>query len=208
LADIREGLAWFLRHKLLRLLAVVVASLAFCQAMVFAELVLYGTRELHLGRAGYGLFFAGAAVGNVVGSLLAGRIHGRWGPARCLVGAAALAGSAYLVLSVTSAIWMAAAVLFAEAVGVAVGNVTTLSLRQQVIPGELLGRVGAAFRFLLYGLIPLGALTGGLLAATLGVRSAIGIAGALQLGALALAAPLLVRRINLVSRPSAVSSGE
>jgi hypothetical protein len=86
-------------------------------------------------------------------------------------------------------------------VGVAVGNVTTLSLRQRVIPAELLGRVGAAFRFLLYGLIPLGSLTGGLLAAALGIRSAIGIAGALQLVVLALAAPLLVRRINLVGRP-------
>jgi hypothetical protein len=144
----------------------------------------------------------------VVGSFFAGRIHGRWGPARCLVGAATLAGTAYLVLSMTSTVWTAGAVLFAEAVGVAVGNVTTLSLRQRVIPGELLGRVGAAFRFLLYGLIPLGALTGGLLTAALGVRTAIGIAGAVQLIVVALVAPLLVRRISLVertwSRPGAI----
>ncbi len=199
LADIKEGVAWFLRNRLLRLLALVVASLAFCQAMVFAELVLYGTHQLHLGHAEYGLFFAGAAAGNVVGSLTASRIHERWGPARCIVGAALLASTAYLVLSFTSSVLIAVAVLFAEAVGVAVGNVTTLSLRQRVIPPELLGRVGAAFRFLLYGLIPLGALMGGLLTAALGVRTAIGIAGALQLVSLAAAAPALVRRINHVS---------
>jgi MFS family permease len=197
-ADIWEGLAWFLRNRLLRLLAVVVASLAFCQAMVFAVLVLYGTNQLHLSHAGYGLFFAAAATGNVVGSLVAGRVHGRWGPARCLVSAAFLAGTAYLVLSVTSAVWMAAAVLCVEAIGVAVGNVTTLSLRQRVIPRELLGRVGAAFRFLLYGLIPAGALAGGLLTAALGVRMTIAIAGALQLIVLAIARPALVRRIKLV----------
>jgi MFS family permease len=206
LTDTREGLTWFLRNRLLRLLALVVASLAFCQAVVFAELVLYGTHQLQLGRAGYGLFFAGAAAGNVVGSLLAGRIHGKWGPARCLVAAATLAGAAYLVLSVTTAVWVAAAVLFAEAVGVAVGNVTTLSLRQRVIPHELLGRVGAAFRFLLYGLIPLGALTGGLLTAAFGVRGAIGIAGTLQLITLGVAAPLLIRRINEVDGPRFGSS--
>jgi MFS family permease len=200
LADIGEGLVWFLRHRLLRLLAVVVASLAFCQAMVFAELVMYGTGQLHLGHTGYGLFFAGAAAGNVIGSLAAGRIHGRWGPSRCLLGAAILAGSAYLVLSATSTVMTAAAVLFIEAVAVAVGNVTTLSLRQRLIPESLLGRVGAAFRLLLYGLAPVGALTGGLLTAALGVRSAFAVAGAVQLVVLALAAPLLIRRINLAAR--------
>jgi MFS family permease len=198
--DIKEGLVWFFHNPLLRLLAVVVASLAFCQAMVFAELVVYGTRQLHLSHAGYGLFFAVAATGNVLGSLWASRVHSRFGPARSLVGAAVLAGAAYLVLSMTSAVGLAAAVLFVEGVGVAIGNVTTLSLRQRVIPHELLGRVGAAFRLLLYGLVPIGALTGGLLTATLGVRHAFGIAGALQLILLVLAAPVLVRRINLVSR--------
>ena len=204
--DIKEGLVWFLRNPLLRLLAVVVASLAFCQAMVFAELVLYGTRQLHLSHTAYGLFFAGAAAGNVIGALLAGRVYRRWGPARSLVGAAVLAGAAYLVLSVTSTVTVAAAVLFVEAVGVAIGNVTTLSLRQRVIPPDLLGRVGAAFRLLLYGLVPVGALTSGLLTATLGVRSAVGIAGAVQLIVLALAAPALVRRINLMSRSWARAS--
>jgi hypothetical protein len=143
----------------------------------------------------------------VIGSLLAGRVYRRCGPARSLVGAAVLAGAAYLVLSVTSTVAVAAAVLFVEAVGVAIGNVTTLSLRQRVIPLDLLGRVGAAFRLLLYGLVPVGALTSGLLTATLGVRTAVGIAGAVQLVVLALAAPVLVRRINLASRSWASASG-
>jgi predicted MFS family arabinose efflux permease len=207
LSDIREGLTWFLRHRLLRLLAVVVASLAFCQAMVFAELVLYGTHQLHMGHVGYGLFFAGAAAGNVAGSLAAGRVHSWWGPAKCIVGAALLAGSAYVVLSFTSTVTTAGAMLFVEAVAVAVGNVTTLSLRQRVIPGELLGRVGAAFRLLLYGLVPLGALTSGLLTAALGVRSTLAIAGTVQLVVLALAAPLLIPRINLAARSWSVSAG-
>jgi MFS family permease len=200
---------------LLRLLAVVVASLAFCQAMVFADLVLYGTHQLHLTHTGYGLFFAVVAVGNVVGSLLAGRIHARFGPARCLVGAAVLAGTAYLVLSVTAAVFTGAAVLFLEAVGVALGNVTTISLRQRIIPDRLLGRVGGAFRLLIFGLIPVGALTGGLVTAAFGVRAAFFTAGAVQLVTLALTAPALIRRIQVAvanahleerRRPMAVKS--
>jgi MFS family permease len=195
-ADIRAGLRWFLGNRLLRLLAVVVASLAFCQAMVFGELVLYGTHQLHLGHIGYGLFFAGTAIGDVVGSLGAGRIYARWGPARCIIGAAVTAGVAYLVLSATAAVATALVVLFLEAFAVAVGNVTTLSLRQRIIPIELLGRVGSAFRMLVFGLIPLGALTGGLVAAAFGLHTAFRTAGALQLVVLALAGPMLVQRIR------------
>jgi len=204
-ADVREGLRWFAGHRLLRLLALVVASLAFCQAMVFAELVLYGTHNLHLGRVGYGLFFAGASAGNVLGSLGAGRIHARFGPVRCLVGAAIVAGGAYLALSVTSSVVLAASVLFLEAVGVAVGNVTTLSLRQRVIPAELLGRVGSAFRMLMYGLIPVGALAGGLVSTEIGVSEAFRVAGVLQLLVFALAAPALMRRIR-ASEPAGASA--
>ena len=200
LAEIQEGLRWFAHHALLRLLALVVASLAFCQAMVFAEMVLYGSHQLHLGQVGYGLFFAGASAGNVLGSLAAGRIHARLGPARCLIGAAILAGFAYLVLSVTSDVAAATSVLFVEAVGVAVGNVTTLSLRQRVIPPELLGRVGSAFRLLLYGLVPVGALASGLVTAEIGIRGAFRIAGAVQLLVVVLAAPAVVRRIGRVEK--------
>jgi MFS family permease len=199
-ADIRAGLRWFLSNRLLRVLAVVVASLAFCQAMVFAELVLYGTRQLHLGHVGYGLFIAGTATGDIVGSLGAGRIYARWGPARCIVGAAVLAGTAYLVLSETSAVATALVVLFLEAGAVAVGNVATLSLRQRVIPLELLGRVGSAFRLLLFGLVPVGALTGGLVTAAFGLSTAFRTAGIIQLVVLVLAAPMLIWRIRQAER--------
>jgi hypothetical protein len=116
------------------------------------------------------------------------------------VAAAVVAGTAYLVLSITVAIGIAAAVLFLEAVGVAVGNVTTLSLRQRVIPSELLGRVGAAFRLLLFGLAPIGALAGGVVTAAFGVRHAFFVAGAVQLVSFAVAAPFLLRRIHQAER--------
>lgn len=200
LADMVAGLRWFLSQRLLRLLAVVVASLAFCQAMVLSELVLYGTHHLHLSRVGYGVFFALAASGNVLGAVFAGRVLARLGTARGVVGAAVVSGAAYLILSVTTSVISATAALFLEAVAVAVGNVTTRSLRQRVIPGELLGRVGAAFRMLLYGFIPLGALAGGLVASHADVEDAFAVAGAAQLLVVALVAPALVRRIKASER--------
>jgi preprotein translocase subunit SecY len=44
------------------------------------------------------------------------------------------------------------------------GNVIIASLRQAIIPGHLLGRVASAYRLVVLGALPLGALAGGLLA--------------------------------------------
>src|SRR6202011_5775532 len=57
-ADIRIGVRWLCDHRLLRLLAIVVSTFAFCQAAVLSVLVLYGLHVLHLTNAGYGLFLA------------------------------------------------------------------------------------------------------------------------------------------------------
>jgi MFS family permease len=195
LADVSFGLRWFVRHPLLRLLALVVSSFAFCQAVVLSVLVLYGLHILHLGRAGYGLFLAGAAVGNVMGGLLAGRVHALLGPSRAILAAGAVASCGYLMLSRTSTVSVAVAGLAIEALAVALGNVATLSLRQVVIPSELLGRVNNAFRTGVLGVVPLGALVGGVLAADFGLHTTFAVAGLVQLSVLGLVGHRLSVRI-------------
>ena len=46
-------------------------------------------------------------------------------------------------------------------------NVVTVSLRQSLIPSNLLGRVNSVYRFLAWGTIPVGALIGGALVSAL-----------------------------------------
>ncbi len=55
-------------------------------------------------------------------------------------------------------------------------NIATVSFRQRLCPPELLGRMNASARFLVWGTIPLGALVGGVLAARLGVLPTLWIA--------------------------------
>jgi MFS family permease len=196
MADIRFGLVWFLRHRLLRVLALVISTLAFCQAVVLSVLVLYGLRVLHLDTAGYGLFLAAGALGNVVGGLIAGRVYSRFGPAAAVLGAGLVAASAYVLLSRTSLVAVAVVGMGMQAIAVAVGNVSTLSLRQAVIPPELLGRVNNAFRTCVFGVMPLGALVGGLLATHLGLSTTFLLAGLVQAGLLVLLARPLVTRLD------------
>ena len=54
-----------------------------------------------------------------------------------------------------------------------VWNINTLTLRQVVTPRQVLGRMNASYRLVLYGVAPLGALLGGLLGETLGLREAM-----------------------------------
>ena len=58
-------------------------------------------------------------------------------------------------------------------VGILVYNVTIGAFRQAYCPPNLLGRVVATMRFVLFGTMPLGALLGGALASVLGPRNAV-----------------------------------
>ncbi len=49
-------------------------------------------------------------------------------------------------------------------------NVTGLSFQQAVTPDRMLGRLNATRRFIVWGVIPLGSLTGGVLASVIGLR--------------------------------------
>jgi MFS family permease len=50
-------------------------------------------------------------------------------------------------------------------------NIITVSLRQRITPDHLLGRVNASYRLFAWGVMPVGALLGGLLAEVVGLRA-------------------------------------
>jgi hypothetical protein len=75
-----------------------------------------------------------------------------------------------------------------------VGNGLWLTLantmRQQITPARLLGRMNAAFRTVSWGIVPLGAAFGGVVARHWGVRAPFVLAGAATL-----AVALVARRV-------------
>ena len=100
-----------------------------------------------------------------------------------------------------AAAWATLALIpVAVAVGVALGvlsaavvvaGVATAGLRQRLVPEELAGRVVAATRTFSHGAAPLGALAGGALARTWGLRAPYAAGAAAVLAATALARPTL-----------------
>lgn len=193
-ADIHEGVRWFVGHRILRLTTGLIAAFAFCQTMGLAILVVYGLRVLRLSGAGFGLFMAGGAIGNLLGALLAARIVRIVGTGRVLVGAGLLAGGAFLVIGRTGRLPVALVALILEAVAVGVGNVASVTLRQLLIPTALAGRVNVVMRTCTYAAMTLGALAGGLLATAAGSQAPFEAGGVLQIAAtLAIGLPLARR---------------
>jgi predicted MFS family arabinose efflux permease len=177
--DVREGWRAFTGDPRLWGLAVVIALLAFSQALVLGVLVLYATETLGLSDTTYGVLLAGAAVAHVAGGLLGSKADRALGSARAIVVGALLAGVGYFAMGVAGSLLVAAAGLVIEAVAVAVANVASLTLRQRLIPAGLLGRVGNIFRFFIFGTVPVGALLGGILASSAGLRAPMLVAAAL-----------------------------
>jgi MFS family permease len=82
--------------------------------------------------------------------------------------------------------------LAAQGFAVTMWNVVTVSLRQQLVPAPLLGRVNSVYRMLGWGLMPLGALAGGFVAHAADLRAPYIVAGIICGLALAAAFPLLL----------------
>ena len=76
-------------------------------------------------------------------------------------------------------------------------NVTAISLMQAITPDRLLGRMNASRRFFVWGVIPLGALIGGTLASTIGLRPTLFVGA---IGASLAVVPLLLSPIRSLVR--------
>jgi MFS family permease len=198
-AAIAEGLRWLAGHRLLRTIALVLAANNFANAMGTATLVLLATQTLHLSATGYGVLLAGGAVGSVLGGLVNARIVARVGELPALVTALAANVVLYLGLGLAPDAVVLGALLAVNGFVTTLWNIVTVSLRQRVVPGELLGRVNSVYRLLAWGLIPLGSLAGGLVAHLLGLRAPYLAAAGLRAVALAVGLPALLGAVRAAS---------
>jgi predicted MFS family arabinose efflux permease len=79
--------------------------------------------------------------------------------------------STHLVLALARSPLLVAGILARFGFHAVTWNVTSVSLRQELVPSRLLGRVNSAYAVLAYGGTAVGALAGGLLARRLGLTA-------------------------------------
>lgn len=174
-SDIVTGVRYLAQHRLLRVLAacVGVSNLASTATMAILPLHVIDPGPVGLGATGYGILITTVAVGSVLGTLLVDRVHMALGTRRYLVLATLSFPLFSLAPVVTDTAWLIGAGLFVAG-AVSIGwNIVTVSLRQRIVPDELLGRVNAGYRLVAWGTMPLGAGLGGIIANTAGVPAAL-----------------------------------
>ena len=206
--DLKAGVRFVARNRLLIALALVVGSWQACHQAALVVQILFATRTLGLSEQAIGLSYTGMGLGTIVASVFGNRISRRFGPGRSLVGGIAITGVGWSVLSTAPAngwgVAMFPVTLMMFSTGAVLIFINFLALRQAVTPAPLLGRMTSTMRWLI--LIPAGpgALLGGWLGEHYGLRSSLVVAGGGAI-VLALAALRLDVIRNLKQLPQAES---
>ena len=174
LAQVREGLAFLVRHPVIRPLVIAGGVINLASTAYFAVFVLWAVgpdSAIGLTASQFPLLTLGLALGAVAGSVVVEGVQRRLGETRTMIGALVISVLLMLVPVLWPNGWAVAAAFALVGVTNTVGNVITQSMRQRLVPGELLGRVGGASRTLAFGLMPVGAVLGGVVAEHLGLAA-------------------------------------
>ena len=181
-ADIAQGVRWLAAHRTLRVVTGIAGATNLVLQATTGVLVVFATRDLGLSEQAFGILLGVESSGVLLGGLAAHRIVGRLGVRRSIVVALGGAAVANLVTAVTGSVLVVAAMAVWVSFSGGLWSVTNASLRQRLVPGELLGRVQSAHRLVSWGAMPVGGLVGGVLGHTAGVRAPFALAGVVLLG--------------------------
>lgn len=174
--QLTEGLAFIRRQPILmRILACTTTSNFFVMAAGGIE-VTFMVRELGATEYQVGLVFSISAIGGLVVGAFASRLSKAIGNARIIWVAMAAPGPLYLFMPLAQHGWgvlLFGVGLAAFSANAVLYNVAATSYQQHITPARILGRVNASFMWVCLGVIPLGALFGGVLGTGLGLRGAL-----------------------------------
>lgn len=181
---IRQGFEFIIRDKRLSALFVIGVTASLYGGFHNAVFLIFATRELSLTSLQMGIMSSIQGIGTILGAIATTRISRRIGVGKTLV----LGGTLFVVSAIIKPILPIEPVMLTTgALAIAqffagfsnpLWTVSILSFRQSITPSELLGRVNATVRTAVMGVIPLGALLGGLLGDLAGLRPTLVVAAA------------------------------
>jgi MFS family permease len=182
LHDVREGLGYVLRHPVLRNISLMMALINFVTATTWAELVFFAHERLDAGNRQIGALFAAGSAGVVVTGLLAGRLRKRFSFTALAMTSLMLMGGLIVVFAGLRWYWLALPVWAAQSGLGILFNINTGSLRQAIVPNQMLSRVLTIAGVLAWSAIPAGAIVGGwVISATGNVALVYGVIGILTI---------------------------
>jgi MFS family permease len=171
LREAKEGAAYLFGNRLLVGLSLrpAVGNFAFMGAS--AVMALFVKETLHLRPTAFGFYLTANAIGALAGTMVGPRVAAKLGTGGTLTLTAFVETAALLGIGLSPNAWVAG--LGEIVLGTAMGMTMGLgpAVRQAIVPDHLMGRVGATGRLIALCAGPLGALFGGWLGRTAGLRA-------------------------------------
>ncbi|MEU4833173.1 MFS transporter [Streptosporangium sp. NPDC023615] len=202
--DIVEGVRFVAGHLTVRTLILATLIVNFFTALAEPAALTFVTRTLGIEAFWVGVIFAASGAGALIGALAATSVSRRLPLGRLLVLTSTLAALASLLtplatlMPVPLAITLMVAMYTVDAALVVIYSINVRSLRAAVTPDEFQGRMNAASRMAVMGLVPIGVLLGGVLGSFAGVTMTLVIASIGMLGTPILLALSHVRKVERV----------
>ncbi len=201
MTDLKQGLNWLWNHDLLRTLAIMLGVANMCGMFAQAVFVKFARDELGLGASGFGLLLAAISIGSILGGLIGEVVSKKLGATKAIILSYVVFGLSDVVPGLFPKIWAVAVSGVVMAIAGTTWNIITVSMRQRLIPTDLFGRVNSVYRFIGTGSTAVGALIGGQIAFTFGLRATYFASGLVLLIALIILSPVFLRAAKIYIAP-------
>jgi MFS family permease len=197
--ELSEGVRWLWHHRLLKRMGIILGIMNGTFSAAMAVYVLFVQEVLGLDASSFGLLLTGGAIGGVIGSVAAARVSRSIGSGASLFSVLLVGAVTLAITGATSSAPVVWAMFVVNSFVSVLWNVITVSLRQTIIPDTLLGRVNSVYRFLAWGMMPIGSILGGVIVTVtdtladraLGLRMPFLVGAAIHLGLYLYARPVL-----------------
>lgn len=170
-SEMRAGLTWLARHHVLRNLTLGVALMNMALAATQSTFVLFAIEELDISKRWFGPLVAIIGAGSLLAGIVGGRVVSKVGRrfAMLVAGLAPILTS--LAIGLLPVAWWVILMTTVQALTITIWSIVAVTLRQQLVPDHLFGRVNSVYRWVSTGVMPIGAVIGGLTADWFGLRA-------------------------------------
>nr|WP_157554998.1 MFS transporter [Herbidospora sakaeratensis] len=172
------GARFLLGNPVLRTMTILLTALIFLTAGLDDLVVFHLKQNLEQPDAVVGYVLGAGAIGTIIGSAAVARVRGRLGFGPTWLSSTTLAGLAVVAIASSPGVAGIGALMALFSLAITVGAICSMSLRQEITPAHLLGRVTAAFWTIHFALGPLGATLATWTAAGQGVGPVVAVMGA------------------------------
>lgn len=176
--DVKFGLGFIAKNQAIRTIVLITTSIGFFYSFSTAVAPLFILKELKVAPSFFGVIFAVQGLGALSGSALAPTISEKFGRGRALAINLAVSASTVILMGISPNVLFFMISSMAMGFSISIWNILLMSVYQSLIPRHLFGRIHGARRTLVWGLMPLGSIIGGIVA-TNGLRTPFVIGGSI-----------------------------